>query len=229
MEDSFAEITIFANKNLYQKFEDQHSSDIIDIIELDKKILVKHRSVKSDVNTLLDNASETHNTNIVIASAITAYARIHMSQFKNNPDFNLYYSDTDSIYINKPLSEELISSTELGLMKLENVLTDTIFLSPKVYYLLTKDGKIIYKIKGLSHDIELTLEDFISLLFKETFLKKIQSKWRKNLSKGTISVLDQIYTLKITDNKRKLIYNNNNKLIGTTPYVINDLKQIINK
>lgn len=30
--------------------------------------------------------------NIAIGAAITAGARVHMSIFKNNPDFNLYYS-----------------------------------------------------------------------------------------------------------------------------------------
>jgi len=44
-----------------------------------------------------------------------------MSQFKNNPDFNLYYSDTDSIVINKPLSDHLIGN-KLGLVKLEHTI-----------------------------------------------------------------------------------------------------------
>jgi hypothetical protein len=35
--------------------------------------------------------------------------------------------------------------------------------------------------------------------------------------------------LKVTDNKRKLIYDENNKLIDTTPYIINSEKEIINK
>jgi DNA polymerase elongation subunit (family B) len=99
-----------------------------------------------------------------------------MSQFKNNPNFNLYYSDTDSIYIDRPLSEELISSTILGKMKLEYVLTEAIFLAPKMYYLETEDGKVIYKVKGLKHEVELTLSDFESLLYKESLLEKFQTK-----------------------------------------------------
>jgi hypothetical protein len=83
-----------------------------------------------------------------------------MSQFKNNPNFNLYYSDTDSIYIDRPLPGHLINSKVLGLMKLEYILDDAIFLAPKVYYLKTIEGKIIYKVKGLKHIIELTLNDF---------------------------------------------------------------------
>lgn len=51
----------------------------------------------------------------------------------------------------------------------------------------------------------------------------------KNLAKGEISVINELYTLKVTGNKRKLIYNENNKLIGTTPYVINENKEILNK
>jgi len=229
MDDIFPDITIFKDLESYITFEKDHSDDITDIIRLGRNILVKHKSEDKDQQTMLYGNLETHNVNIAIASAITSYARIHMSFFKNNPNFNLYYSDTDSIYIDKPLDKTLVSSKILGLMKLENVLIEAIFLSPKVYYLLTKDNQAIYKVKGLSHDIELTLEDFISLLFKETFLKKIQTKWRKNISQGVLYLLDQLYTLKVTNNKRKLIYNNNNKLISTEPYIINKDKQIINK
>jgi DNA polymerase elongation subunit (family B) len=99
-----------------------------------------------------------------------------MSQFKNNPNFNLYYSDTDSIYIDRPLPESMISSTILGKMKLEYVLNKAIFLAPKVYYLETDEGKIIYKVKGFKHEIVLTFNDFENLLFKESTLQKYQSK-----------------------------------------------------
>jgi hypothetical protein len=51
------------------------------------------------------------------------------------------------------------------------------------------------------------------LLIKESWLKKVQTKWIKNLSQGHINVLDEIYTLKVTSNNRKLIYDKNNKLI----------------
>jgi hypothetical protein len=175
MVDSFLNVDILDIKS-YRKFEKDHAEDIINIVELDNKIMVIHRSSKKDLDTMLDNASETHNVSLPIASAITAYARIHMSQFKNNNDFNLYYSDTDSIYIDKPLSEDLISETILGKMKLENIIEKGIFLSPKVYCLLTKDNNLIYKVKGLSHDIELTMDDFENLLYKKSFIQKYQDK-----------------------------------------------------
>jgi len=37
-----------------------------------------------------------------------------MAQFKNNPDYSLFYSDTNSVYIDKPLSEDLVSAKLLG-------------------------------------------------------------------------------------------------------------------
>jgi hypothetical protein len=99
-----------------------------------------------------------------------------MSQFKNNTNFNLYYSDTDSAFFDKPLPDYLVSSTELGKLKLENIYEKAIFLAPKLYCLETDDGKIIHKVKGLSHDINLTMADFESLLQKESYLKKLQIK-----------------------------------------------------
>jgi hypothetical protein len=49
----------------------------------------------------------------------------------------------------------------------------------------------------------------------------------KNLSKGQIKLLESIYTLKVTDNKRQLVYDKNNKLISTKAYRINKDKEII--
>jgi hypothetical protein len=43
-----------------------------------------------------------------------------------------------------------------------------------------------------------------------------------------MSILNEVYTLQVTNNKRKLIYENNN-LIGTIPYIINEEKEILNK
>jgi hypothetical protein len=176
MIDSFPDITIFDNEKSYIDFENKFSDDILDILELGDKLLIKHRSEDKDLRTLLYGNIETHNVNIAIASAITAYARIHMTQFKNNPDFTLYYSDTDSAYFDSALPDHMVNSKILGKMKLENRVKKAIFLAPKVYFLETIENKLIYKVKGLSHDIELTLKDFESLLFKDSFLKRVQTK-----------------------------------------------------
>lgn len=72
------------------------------------------------------------------------------------------------------------------------------------------------------------MDDFELLLNKNTTLEKTQEKWMKNLSEGHIKLLNSIYTLKVTDNKRRLIYKKG-KLIGTEAFIINKNKEILNK
>jgi len=164
------------HKNLIgttSKFEINLDS-IVDEIELEDYVIIFYRD-KDKENNLIEEGLG-HNVSVGIASAITAYARIHMSMFKNRPDINLYYTDTDSVYVDSPLSNALIDSKILGKLKLENTCDNAIFLSPKLYCLRTVEGKFIYKSKGLSHDVELTLKDFEQLLYKDVFIEKTQSK-----------------------------------------------------
>jgi hypothetical protein len=70
----------------------------------------------------------------------------------------------------------MVDSKMLGKLKLENICNKSICLSPKVYFLETENGKIIYKVKGLSHDTELNMKDFEQLLNKDAILAKYQTK-----------------------------------------------------
>ena len=63
-----------------------------------------------------------------------------MSFVKNSPFYNLYYSDTDSIFTDKELGLELIDD-EIGKFKLEYIFTRAVFLGPKIYGGITTDGK----------------------------------------------------------------------------------------
>ena len=47
----------------------------------------------------------------------------------------------------------------------------------------------------------------------------------RSLSDGQIKLLEQVYTLEITENKRQLVYKNN-KLIGNKAYKIDKIKNI---
>lgn len=66
------------------------------------------------------------------------------------------------------------------------------------------------------------------MLFKDALLKKEQTKWFRSLTSSQIKISNQVYTLTVTDNKRELVYNKNNKLIGTKPYIIDNAKIINN-
>ena len=80
------------HKDFYLDYYNKHSENIIREDDLGDYKLVIHKP-KEDI----ENDESTHNTSIGIAAAITAYSRIYMSQFKNNPKIMLYYTDTDSL------------------------------------------------------------------------------------------------------------------------------------
>ena len=71
------------------------------------------------------------------------------------------------------------------------------------------------------------MNDFENLLFNESFLLKNQIKWKRSLSEAKIALVEEVYTLTDNDNKRELIYNKQNKLIGTKAYKIDTNKNII--
>ena len=149
------------------------------------------------------------NVNIAIGLTVTSYARIIMSKFKNNNQLigNLYYSDTDSIFCDKPLPDKFVGK-ELGQMKLEHLLTKFVALGPKVYGGICKDGYSFTKVKGLKN--KLTFNELESLLDKNYLNNKFtQEKWYKSLIKGNIKIKERPYKLKVTENKRLLIFKNN--------------------
>jgi len=162
MNDLFDSCIIVENENLDKVIGD---NQVNDIIEIGDNYIVKIERNKT--STYLDNGTETHNVNIAIASAITAYARIYMSQFKNNPNMKLFYTDTDSVYTNlnpdqmDKLYHGMVSNSGLGKLKLESVSSKAIFLAPKVYYLEDLNGNVITsKVKGLKKDVTLTKDEF---------------------------------------------------------------------
>ena len=80
----------------YQGIWDFLEKNIIeDSIDVNKEHILMTFRPDNEVDGVIDIE---YNNSIAIASAITAYARVFMSIFKNNPDFNLYYGDTDSAF-----------------------------------------------------------------------------------------------------------------------------------
>lgn len=156
-----------------------------------------------------------------VAIFTTAYARIYMAKLKIKYQDELLYTDTDSLFLTKELPEQYIGK-ELGKFKLEHDIKEAVFIAPKTYGLIVNDtnSEPIVKVKGLKS--ELPYDELKSLLSQD--IKSIQLhqvKFYKNLSDADIQVLNTLYTLKITDNKRKIIFKDN-LFIDTEPYVINE-------
>jgi len=84
MDDNFSNINII-HKDYLADFEKLFLDVITNRTELGDYFLVE---IKNSEN-ILEDENSTHNINVAIASAITAYSRILMSQFKNNLNFKI--------------------------------------------------------------------------------------------------------------------------------------------
>lgn len=133
----------------------------------------------------------------------------------------MYYTDTDSAVMQKPLDDSLVGK-HLGQMVHERTYKEFVALAPKVYGGITSDKKELVKIKGFKDKISLL--ELKSLLEENKSLKLHQTKWFRFIDKGSISIKDQLYTLVPTANKRNLIYKNN-KLIGTEAFVLDNYNE----
>ena len=192
---------------LLKDMMDLYGESIRDYIKLDNFIVtVRNSLVHYEYN---ENEDMFHgfDVNIAIASAVTAGGRMWMSIFKNNPIFNLYYSDTDSAAVDSPLPSYMVGEG-LGQFKLENVAERAVFLAPKVYALITEDGREI--VKGLSNKntVGLNFSTLENLLHENSYTEFSQIKNRKHLIEGEIRKDTVAYTLMVTANKRQLMYEN---------------------
>jgi len=97
-----------------------------------------------------------------IASAIAAYSRISINEFKNIPGNPCIMSDTDSVVLPKKLNEQFVGK-EIGQMKLEHIIKHGIFIRKKLYAIITDQNKEVIKASGAKSKF-LSFDNFITLL-----------------------------------------------------------------
>lgn len=164
----------------------------------------------------------------------------------------LYYSDTDSIYCSIPLPDNLISNElgamkleyvadeavflapkvyAVKIVERDNIgnfFTRFLFKIKGAMFLKDKGKKtdnIIISADGSSDNTfvrKLKFEDLQLLLYKDSTLKMASDKWYRSLTKGTINIHRTLYTLKVTENKRTLIYKDD-KFSHTKPFILKSL------
>ena len=205
-------------------YQDYDVSNVIDLSNGKELISFLDNNKQSDFEPV-------RNISIVIAMAISAYGRIHMSQFKNKVDYDLYYTDTDSIFINKPLPKNF-TDDKLGSMKLENIFDEAIFIAPKVYggvisNSVTKPNlnNSILVIRGLNLTEKESINYFTvkQIMKRDGKIRLKQDKWYRDISNSTIKVTREIFTIMKTDNKREIIYDQNTELpLGTRSIKLNN-------
>lgn len=109
------------------KINDEYST-VLSYTNINKNLLVK---LNNELDSNIENFFSPIKSNVALAAAVTAYARIIMIPFKIDP--NTLYTDTDSIFTTKPIDLTLLGD-QLGQMKDEMngiLIEEGLFLGPK--------------------------------------------------------------------------------------------------
>lgn len=143
----------------------------------------------------------------------------------------IYYSDTDSIVTDIKLPEDMISSTEIGKLKLEHEVEKGIFISGKTYCLVTKtdkkDKKFVNKAKGVK-STSLNYYDYLNLLHNIDKEEAIKTQSKKNWLKGEVVISkDKVTVSSDSYTKQVKIYDVDKRWIDTKPIVINEIDKSV--
>lgn len=166
--------------------------------------LIKDSNTELNINMLVQ-PRQLIKSNVAIASAITAYARIEMMKFKIIPGLKIYYTDTDSIFTNMELPADMVGSG-IGLMKDElngGWIKEAYFFGVKKYAYLDNNNKVATVFSGLTRN-SLTWEEVVKLANGETLTKEIPKQFFKSLSKLEISIKHKWVEIKFKPDKALL-------------------------
>lgn len=163
--------------------------------------LIKETNAKLDIN-LLVQPRQLVKSNVAIASAITAYARIEMMKYKTIPGLKIYYTDTDSIFTNMELPSNMVG-TEIGQMKDElngGWIKEAYFFGVKKYAYIDNNDNVVSVFSGLVRN-SLTWKEILQLVNGETLYKEIPKQFNKSLSKLEITIKPKWVHVKFTKDK----------------------------
>jgi hypothetical protein len=155
-------------------------------------------------------------TAIQIASSTTSYARIVMHKYKMMCK-NVYYSDTDSIFTDEKLPQELISN-DIGKFKLVYQIKEGIFISLKTYWLSLNTGQEITKFKGETKEKNFTKYELKMALSERNIISTSIFGFSVNFKTLTINRNKRDFLILNRYVKREKIYDKNNIWVDTHPH-----------
>lgn len=162
-------------------------------------------------------------SNVAIAAAVTAYAQIEMIKYKTLSGYNIYYTDTDSLFIDKPLPIDMVGD-ELGMMKNELLkdngikIDEAYFLGNKKYgytYFNKDNNKIEMSVFAGARRDTITFNEIKQISKGNIIEKTYDDVFIRSFNKMEISIKERSIKLKISTDKSIL---NNNYI---SPYISN--------
>lgn len=207
---SFVEKTKFVKEEEIEEMKKNYNITNISYIGNDY-YSIKGLKINKDKKDLYKNSIDTE-TAVQIASAITAESRIFMYKFKNIKDNPCYYTDTDSVFLEKPLEENYIGEY-LGQFKLEYTVKEALFIAPKVYYVLKEDNTEKFVVKGMKTkeiDKQALKTSFNDIIKSDNIYVQVErsNSFKRNLIKLIIYIENLFIQFNFPFNKRIKVYKN---------------------
>jgi hypothetical protein len=173
-----------------------------------------------------DRRVRDNNTSVSISAAVTAISRVIIHKYKTIPGNPCIYSDTDSVILQYPLSDDQIG-TELGQMKLEYKIKEGYFVAPKIYYIETDQGEVIKKFKGVA-SAQVTKEDYLKLYQGSSVTVSGNLRFRKRNKVAGLNKLLCAKTIKPYDGgKRSIVRDSEGCWVDTKAVNLNVLEGTI--
>lgn len=186
-----------------------HGYDYLKVLEKEKNINIEK------------NIDIFQNISVAFPAMITSYARIYMNKIKLeiiNNGGNIYYSDTDSLVIDKKGFRPDLIGNEIGQFKIEyNNIAEAYFISNKTYCLVLDNGEIIIRSKGVLND-SITLNDFKDMYYNNLSIQAEKYSSKTNYSKGSVVIEKSLVNINFDSyTKREKIFDANGLWIDTKP------------
>jgi DNA polymerase family B len=167
--------------------------------------------IKDNTNLELLSNFRKVKSNVAIAAAVTSYARIEMIELKMlliKLGIKLYYTDTDSIFVDKIIPDYLIGN-DLGQLKDElngKFIEKAFFLGIKKYGYVDSNNITHSTFSGVEKN-SLTWKEIEEIANGFTVIKYVPLKFFKSFSSLNISIKNSLITSIIFNPRKKLINN----------------------
>jgi hypothetical protein len=209
LDDNYFLITY--NPNISKEICNQHGLDFFKVLEQESKTNIENKlDIFKDVS-------------VATAAMITSYARIYMNKIKLEVLKNggkIYYSDTDSLVIDKTYFNPNWISEEIGLFKVEHLIKEAYFISNKTYCLVLLNENLIIKNKGIINT-SLNIEEFKTMYWNKSNIITTKSNSLTNYIKKPILLEEKEVGLNYDSyTNRTKIYNDEKFWVDTKPLVV---------
>lgn len=181
-------------------------------------------SFNSDLSLSSSPLSTPPLSNIAIASAITSYARIWMSQFLKS---HILYTDTDSLFSPNTVPTPFVGPN-LGSFKVVSKTSKAFFLGSKMYsYTDPSTHTVYYKCSGLSSDL-LNLSLFSNLYHHNLSSLVPITKFFPDPLASTVHIKDLSFLFQLRNLSRVKSFDSHSLWVNTLPFSISYLHSLPN-